>query len=447
MNKTIRFFEEISQIPRESGNEKAISNYLINFAQERNLEVYHDIYHNVLIKKITSHQPIIILQAHTDMVCVSNNPDFDFASNPIEIIESDGYLSANNTTLGADNGIGIAQILNILDSNLDISIEALFTATEETTMQGAMNFDKSLLQGKIMLNLDGFNEFEILCESASFYDLIIQKETKFMTSNLKNTYQVSLFGLEGGHSGANIQTNQSNAVIFMGELLSMIPDVALANITGGTKNNVIPSSSKAIIKTNLDENQVQNIINDFLKTKKAYPNLNITLTPSNAREVFSDSKDFISFITNIYNGIQKQNERNEVTTSLNLGFINNHHLEIGLRSSQIQEATDLLNKLKQYTANYQFQFIQDGFQPGFYTPPQTPIIDTLIKTCPVKPKITSVHITVEAGFFQQAIPNLQLAIISPLIENAHSTSERVNIKSIENADIWLKNFLLTIKKD
>ena len=144
MNNTIRFFKEIAKIPRESGNEEGIANYLVEFAQERNLYCYKDKYNNVLIKKENKNLPCLILQAHTDMVCVSENSQFNFKIKPIEVLEKDGYLYANHTTLGADNGIGVAQILNILDSSLPCNIEAIFTTSEETSMTGAINFDINL---------------------------------------------------------------------------------------------------------------------------------------------------------------------------------------------------------------------------------------------------------------------------------------------------------------
>src|SRR5699024_8902959 len=147
-----------AQIPRESGNEEGIANYLVQFAQKRNLYWYKDQYNNVLIKKENKDLPCLILQAHTDMVCVSKDPLFDFSIEPIEVVEINGYLYANNTTLGADNGIGVAQILNILDSNLPCNIEAIFTTSEETSMIGADRFDMSLLKGNYLLNLDGFDE-------------------------------------------------------------------------------------------------------------------------------------------------------------------------------------------------------------------------------------------------------------------------------------------------
>lgn len=178
--KTISFFKEIAQIPRESGNEEKIAEYLCEFADSRNLEYEKDKYNNVLIKKKNCNKKPIILQAHTDMVCEKEeNKNFDFAKDSIEVIEENGYLHANGTTLGADNGIGIAQILTVLDSNIKANIEAIFTVSEETSMIGSINFDASKLIGRMLLNLDGFEENTILIESAGFYDIILKMNNKF----------------------------------------------------------------------------------------------------------------------------------------------------------------------------------------------------------------------------------------------------------------------------
>ena len=175
MSKTINYFKELSNIPRESGNESKIADYIVDFAKLRGLEYYRDNYNNVIVKKYVKGKKIIILQAHLDMVCEKDiNKEFDFKKDSIEVVEENGYLKANGTTLGADNGIGVAQILNILDSHYDVSIEAIFTTNEETTMEGAEKIDLSSLKGKKMINLDGFDADTILIESASFTDIDIK---------------------------------------------------------------------------------------------------------------------------------------------------------------------------------------------------------------------------------------------------------------------------------
>ena len=181
-NTTIKYFKEIAK-------------YLCEFAELRNLEYEKDEYNNVLIKKNNCNKTPLILQVHTDMVCEKEqNKCFDFEEDSIEVMEKNGYLHANGTTLGADNGIGIAQILTILDSNIETNIEAIFTVSEETSMLGSINFDTSKLNGKMLLNLDGFEENTILIESAGFYDIILKMHNKFknIQDNNFNVYEINL---------------------------------------------------------------------------------------------------------------------------------------------------------------------------------------------------------------------------------------------------------------
>lgn len=229
--KTINFFKEIAKIPRESGNEGKIAEYLCEFAKARNLEYEKDKYNNVLIKKKNCNKMPIILQAHTDMVCEKEeNKNFDFAKDSIEVIEENGYLHANGTTLGADNGIGIAQILTVLDSDIKANIEAIFTVSEETSMIGSINFDASKLEGKMLLNLDGFEENTILIESAGFYDIILKMNNNFekikedlietnnkeYNSNLEINNKAS--NLSSGINNINNNTNNDKANFNMYEI-------------------------------------------------------------------------------------------------------------------------------------------------------------------------------------------------------------------------------------
>ena len=438
MSKTIDFFKEIAQIPRESGNESGMAKYLCNFAQERNLEYHLDQYNNVLIKKKTSDQEVLILQAHTDMVCVSDNP-FDFANNPIEVTEEDGYLHANGTTLGADNGIGVAQILNILDSSLPVNIEAVFTSSEETTMNGAKNFDTTKLTGKYLLNLDGFDENEIIRASAAYYDLEIDGESKKTPSSYHHTYKVVLSGLLGGHSGYDLDKNRGNAIILLGEFLKNF-DLEIISITGGTKNNVFPSKAEALINT---DNSIDT--RDFIaKYQSIYPNLKIDVTKEDYQsQVIANTYQLLELIYNFPSKVINYNEHHEPTTSLNLGVLTNNHLEIGMRSTIKKEANTTLEMLKNYAAKFGFNLNQVDSQPGFYSDEDSFLIKKLIETCPYEPKATakSLHITVEAGFFQEKMADLEIAIISPNIIDAHSTNERVSVESIAMTDKWLENFL------
>lgn len=443
---TIDFFKEICNIPRESGNEEAIANYLCDFAKKRNLYYKKDKYNNVLIKKQTKNCQPLILQAHTDMVCEKEqNYQFDFKKNSIECIIENGYIRANKTTLGADNGIGIAQILNILNSGLKVNIEAVFTSSEETTMIGAMNFDKSLLKGKSLLSLDGFEEKTIINESACFYDLIAHKENEF---NIKydNYYILTVNGLLGGHSGFDINKNHGNAIILLAQMLKSLNNFNIIDFYGGTKFNVIPSEACCKFHSNLPLSEIKKLLNNF---NNLY-NSKYTIEEIKKSELGlnnDESLKFINFICEIPNGVINLN-KSIPTTSSNLGVVNlkNNEIKIGFRSSRKIEEKNFLSKLKDYLNNYGYELIIQGYQPGFETK-NSKLIETLLKTSPYENTIVApVHITVELGFFKEKIDNLDVAIISPNIKNAHSVNECVEIESILKTDKWLEDFIKSYQK-
>ncbi|MEG2322666.1 MAG: M20/M25/M40 family metallo-hydrolase [Bacilli bacterium] len=449
-NKTLFFFKQLAKIPRESGHEQQVCDYLCNFAIERNLEFICDNYKNVIIKKKNCEKKPIILQAHTDMVCEKKeNTKFNFKTDSINIIEENGYLKAHQTSLGADNGIGVAQILNILDSNIPCNIEAVFTSEEETTMNGAINLDITCLKAKHMINLDGFEDNTIIIESASFYDLLMHCNYKTTSPSNNNYFKIELNGLLGGHSGFDIDKNRGNSAIILANLLLKVDDIKLVNFNGGTKFNVIPSSASCLFATSLSQFEIEKIINNF--NKSAYPNLSLKINPSIINNVYTnnDSKQFLNIISNFPHGVYIKHN-NIVTTSINLGVVDleNNILKIGMRSSKKKEETTCLNKLKKYSLNNNMNFEILGFQPGFESSKNSTLVNLLKQTSPKEyfkkdPTLKAVHFTVEAGFFKDKIPNLDLVIISPKIENAHSINEQVAINSILATDQWLEIFLNT----
>ncbi|MFR3072562.1 MAG: beta-Ala-His dipeptidase, partial [Paeniclostridium sp.] len=249
--KVFYFFKQISMIPRNSGNEKNISNYLLKFAKDRNLDVVQDNSFNIIIKKDATKGyedfPPVIIQGHMDMVCVkSNDSNHDFKIDPLELkLVDNKYLYANNTTLGGDNGIAIAYGLAILDSD-DIKhpkLEFVFTTEEETTMNGAQNLDTNLLEGKILLNIDSEEEgvFTLGCAGGILMDSELLLEFEEIKSP---TYKIEIGGLLGGHSGIQADRKRANANKLMARLLFEFKkemDINIISIDGGDKYNSIPN--------------------------------------------------------------------------------------------------------------------------------------------------------------------------------------------------------------
>lgn len=453
-NKTIIFFKEISKIPRESGNEKDISNYICDFAKKHNLEYIQDKYGNVIIKKYNGTNLPIILHSHLDMVCEKDNIDHNFKTDPIEVYEEGGYLKANGTTLGADNGIGVAQILNVLDDNLKINVEAIFTVSEETTMCGAENIDLSSLKGKQMISLDGFDKKTIITESASFYDIVMNLNYNVISENNNDyKYKINLFGMPGGHSGFDIDKNRGNSGIELAKFLNKIESVQIASFVAGTKFNVIPSQAECEFTTNLDWDNFKDMVKVFNKDlNKKYQNVKIKFEkienkPNMKLLSSTESQRFLNTIISFKHGVFFKDERGLITTSANLGVVDlkNNIFKIGVRSSRKKESDNILEYLKNYASENDYEFVILGHQPGFETQKNSNLIKNLIKAYNIsidddKLSLIPSHVTLESGFFTKKISNLEVAIISPLIIGAHTTRERVEIESIFECDKWIYAF-------
>ena len=453
-NKTIIFFKEISKIPRESGNEKEISNYICEFANKRNLDYLQDEYGNVIIKKYNGKNEPIIFQAHLDMVCEKNDNNHDFKKDPIEIYEEEGFLKAKGTTLGADNGIGVAQILNILDDSLELNIEAIFTVSEETSMCGAENIDLSPLKGRVLINLDGFDKKTIITESACFYDIIMNLNYKLKETSFSSVYKIKIEGMPGGHSGFDIDKNKGNSCIELAKLLAKFETINISTFLGGTKFNVIPSQAECEFSTDLRIEEIYKLINDFKKDfNKRFKEATISFeqiekSDNNKFLSISDSLRFLNSIITFKHGVYSKTKSGLITTSENLGVVNleNNVFKIGVRSSRKIELEDILNYLDNFAEqnNYKIEIL--SHQPGFETKEDSRLIKALVQAYNnsindgkliIKPS----HVTLECGFFTEKIADLEVAIISPQIIDAHTTNERVEIESINECNKWIYEFL------
>ena len=248
-----RFFSEISEIPRCSGDEEAISNYLVDFAKERNLEVRQDEANNVVIKKAASQgfedKPVLALQAHMDMVCVKeDDSDHDFDKDPIKLLIDGDWVTADGTTLGADDGMGVAYILAVLDDESleHPALEAIITTEEETSMLGAQALDTSDIKAKYLLNIDSEEEGYITIGCAGGLDLPISFAKEYEDPS-GDFIKLSLGGFEGGHSGMEIHKARVNAIKSLARLLLDIDGLQIAELNGGVKRNAIASNSYAIV--------------------------------------------------------------------------------------------------------------------------------------------------------------------------------------------------------
>jgi dipeptidase D len=470
------YFEEISKVPRCSGNEKAISDYLVKFAKKHNLEVIQDEVLNVIIKKPASpgyeNAPGVVLQGHMDMVCVKNaDKVHDFSKDPIVFKYVDDMIYADGTTLGADNGIALALAMTVLTSE-DIKhppIEVLITVDEESGMTGAKHLNPEHISGKILINLDSEEEGKLLvsCAGGLRAAININAEWENAPKNLVS-YTISMRGLMGGHSGTEIDKERGNANKLLGRVLHDLykeTPFNLAYISGGSRANVIPSEAEAVIfispdKLQATENKIKEC-NEILKNEFKISDPNVDVNVSKSEKVFDKILDstatakVIDLLMAIPNGIQTMSKSIEglVESSSNIGVLTTDNkgirFEFSIRSSvssrknYIKEQIDTIAKL----ANVEFQV--SGEYPAWEYNPDSKIREVCQKVYKEKygeePEIVAVHAGVECGLFGEKIPDLDMISMGANAYDAHTTNEHVSISSVKRTYEYLLAILEELK--
>ena len=282
----LKYFYEISKIPRKSGNEEKIAKYLIKFAKERNLEYYTDSKFNVVIWKDASigyeDKEILGFQCHTDMVCEKvDGSNHDFLKDSLKLKVEDGYIKTYDTTLGADNGIGVSYILEIIDSNLKMpKLECIFTSREETTMEGVRFLDGNILKSRRIISFDNFLDTEILISSATAKRWVskIYMKRQEKDENLIY-YKLDISGFKGGHSGIDIwDKKRGNPIKIVVDNLNELESIRVVEISGGSSENVIPRDIKVVFAIEETERGILEKIESKLENlKKVYGNICIYL--------------------------------------------------------------------------------------------------------------------------------------------------------------------------
>lgn len=458
--KLFHFFEDISAIPRGSANEKAISDYLVAFAEERNLWYHRDALFNVIIKKPASaeakEKPAVMLQGHTDMVCEKlAGVAHDFTTDPLDLIIKDGVLSANGTTLGGDNGAAVACMLAILDDDTltHPALECVFTTQEEIGLNGAEALDKSLLSARTMINLDSEDEgvATVSCAGGLRFALtrpITRSKKEGMLLHLEAT------GLLGGHSGTDINKEHQNANLLMARMINHLfhnTDALLVDFNGGTKDNAIPRETSATLFYS-DEAAAKNAENlalalsaDFSSEICPYePAFQFLVSTENGTaDVISaeDGKAFITAMCLAPNGVQFRNMNLDgfTVTSLNLGIAATDETSASLvfapRSSVATLMSALKEKLCLLAETFGFEVSMHGEYPGWSFAEVSPIRDVFVQSYKElfhdDLKIEAIHAGLECGLFSDAIPGLDAIAVGPTIRGCHTPDEHLPLDSFE----------------
>ena len=465
-------FADLNGVPRPSKKEERIIEFIKAFGNSLGLETFEDQIRNVIIRKPATpgmeNRKSLVLQSHLDMVHQKNNDTvFDFDVQGIEMFVDNDWIKAKGTTLGADNGIGVATIMAILESDTipHPAIEALFTIDEETGMTGALNLKAGILKGSILLNLDTEQDDEIDIGCAGGID--VTAVGNYQMEELPADYsawRISVKGLNGGHSGMDIHKGLGNANKIMNRLLYKgfeLFGLAVSEINGGSLRNAIPRESESIIilpknKINNFNTAFEQLIKDIkFELKTTEPTLQIGLQEAPLPNLIMNSDSQIQLINAIYsvsNGVYRMSADidNLVETSNNLArvIVKDGKIFIACltRSSIESSKMDLAQALE---ANFKMANLQVSFSgsyPGWTPNVSSPILKVLTSVYEQlyqkKPKVVACHAGLECGILGKNYPKMDMISFGPTILGAHSPDERVSISSVQK--YW--RFVLEILK-
>ena len=456
-----KYFEKISKIPRKSGDMERISNFLVEFAKDNDLDFIQERCKNVIIRKKATpgyeHIGTVLLQGHIDMVCEkTSNSNHNFDNDPLNLIIKDDYIYADNTTLGADNGIAVAYMMALLAAK-DVkhpSIEALFTVDEETTMLGAFETAEQNLNAQYMINLDTECEDELLLSCSGGCDTSLFLPINYTPISGKyNSTIIRISGLKGGHSGGDINKNRGNAIQIMGRVLYELNkrvNFEIESINGGSKTNAIPRECECIIVFNEnDKSSIEDIIKYVdLEIKEELKgiddNFEIQLKSNDKKleRVFNylTRQKLINALMLYTSGILQMSLdiQNLVETSNNLGILStdeNNKLIIfrcGVRSS-IDSQVQYIAKKHEALANLLNADIKiSAVYPGWkYNESKfSNYIAETFETIYSKPmKKEAIHAGLECGVFYKKMPELDIVSIGPNVYDVHTPDEHISISS------------------
>lgn len=465
-----RYFNEICQVPRPSKKEGKIIAYMQQFAQQRGLEYKTDEVGNICIKKAATpgyeNLKTVILQAHMDMVCEKNNDvQHNFDTDPIETYVDGEWLRAKGTTLGADNGIGLAAALAILDSdNVQHGpLECVFTVDEETGLTGAFAMKEGFMEGEILINLDSEDEGELFIGCAGGAKTTATYPVSY-TEAPQNYFffSLSVKGLTGGHSGDDINKGRANANKLLVRILNKINtdyDLYLCKINGGNLHNAIPREAMAVCAIPMKDKEAVRVAVNVLSAEigaeyaKSDPALQIVMQSEMAVEKALDKSCTLNLLKSLYavhHGVYAMSQDIEglVETSSNLASIKMKDNEIEVITSQrssIYSQRVAMSEIVRAAFELGGAKVETGEgYPGWKPNTDSPIlkvaVDSYKKLFGVEPKIKAIHAGLECGLFLEKNPALDMVSFGPTLRGVHSPDERMLIPTVEK--FW--NHLLDV---
>ena len=463
------YFEEICAIPHGSRNTKMISDYLVSFAKEHDLKYIQDEMNNVILfgeasPGMEDHEPVI-LQGHMDMVCEKDaDCPIDMATEGLDVTHDGKVVFAKGTTLGADNGIAVAMAMAILADKTLVHppIEVIVTVDEEIGLLGAAGVDLSELKGRTLINLDSEGEgiFTVSCAGGCTATISLPVDRRAVYGPC---IRLSVDGLQGGHSGADIHKNRANANKVMGEFMSRIQKLmplCLTSLVGGAKDNAIPRSCQATLvamgihleRINDIAAQLQAEIREqYDEPEATVQAFDVDALGGNSLSTESTAK-IIGLLCAAPNGIQSWSKDIEglVQTSLNMGVIklgDRFSATCSVRSSVNAEKEELLEQLKKLAEMFEGTYSQAGEYPAWEFKKESRLRETMVRVYRdmfgTEARVEAIHAGLECGLFSEKLPGLDCVSIGPQMHDIHTSRERLEIASTERT--W--NFLLEVLKN
>ena len=461
LDEVLDEFKKLAAIPRPSKHEERVSNFLKKFFEEHGFEVVQDSVKNIIAEIPASlgkeNSPTAILQAHMDMVCVAaEGYDFNPLTDPIKLIRGEKYLEAEGTSLGADDGIGVAEILYLVKNHTNFKhgkLRIIFTTDEETGMSGAINLDKKYLaDAAFLINCDSEKFGELVAGSAGSVHATFWRELHYVRPDTKlpNNFEIKIGGLRGGHSGEEISSGRINAIKVAATILRQITKhgkIRLSNLRGGRAFNVIPDSAELVIATDLKEEVVQKICAELeRKLRKVYttePNVKIEARIIQRPDKVLHLKDYdalSNFLTVIHSGVYLMNPDKpaQVLASANLGVVRMNddivELKVLPRANADELVEDFIEGLDQAAKLCSFESKFSVPTPAWTFNPSSKLLklaeEIFTEQNGYAPEVKTIHGGLETSFFVKKNPALDVISIGTTNENIHSPNERLHLETV-----------------
>lgn len=462
-----KYFEEMTRIPHGSFHEEAYSNYLVAFAKEHGLRYIQDEMFNVIIYKdaasgYETHEPVL-LQAHIDMVCEKNkDTQFDFEKDALQLYIENGFLKAKGTTLGADDGVGVAYILSIL-ADKDAkhpALECAFTVQEEVGLFGALALRKEYFSANRMINLDDGGENATCTTSAGGMNVILKKE-RIAVPAYGNGYRIDVSGLSGGHSGGEIDKEKGNANKLLSRALFMLHKqygISLSRIQGGLKDNAIPREAGAVFVSDAEFDQIAAYVQSVEKIFKqelefSDAHVHMEIKECEVKDVLSveDTEEVLSLLLTLPNGLRHRSMNIEglSVASSNVGVISTSDDEImvnvSLRGAMESYVDTFAMEIDTLADVYGFESVHEARYPSWSYRSESNMRDTLKKVCKnvlgKELRMMAVHGGLECGVFKAMNENIDIVTMGPKMQDIHTPDEALDLASFDATFTLLKSYL------